>query len=103
MNQTSPVNFPLWASAAEGNRAQSVRQRASLTRENSLSLGRGGETERWLAEIEGRHLPNESHDAFLPFAADLLQIWVVLLEAFAHFHLQRIGLVAENVDRRADR
>src|SRR5262249_24931607 len=65
-------------------------------------LGSGREAQRCLAEICHGHLPNESHNAILPFPTDLHEIRIVLLQASAHFYLQRVSLIAENVDWRTD-
>ena len=58
---------------------------------------------RRLGEIRRRHVFDQLHDSVLPFASDLLQIWIILIQAHPQICHQRIELIAKQIDRRSYR
>src|SRR5439155_18228141 len=68
--------------------------------EHRSFLRRGGKAERRLGEIRPRHVFDQLYDSMLPFPPDLLQIWIILIEAHPQICHQRIELIAKQIDRR---
>ena len=52
------------------------------------ALSRSRKPQRWLREIRRRHLFNQLDDSVLPFASDLLQIRIVLIEPHSRIRQQ---------------